>query len=141
MRVRVEGNSQTKAKPKGGDDYTVGYGKPPIEHRFNPGEGGRKKGSRNRLGEAFIEDLYQSWLTNGPAAIEAVLKTKPEAYLRTIASLLPRDLNLNVNNLDHLTDEQLLTRLRTLTEQVAPLLSNLDEAGGENGLEPEASRH
>jgi hypothetical protein len=55
--------------------------------------------------------------------------------------LLPRDLNLNVNNLDHLTDEQLLTRLRTLTKQVAPLLANLDEAGGENGLEPEASRH
>jgi hypothetical protein len=58
-----------------------------------------------------------------------------------VAGLLPRDLNLNVNNLDHLTDALLLTRLRSLTKQAAPLLATLDEAGGENDLEPEASRH
>jgi hypothetical protein len=50
-------------------------------------------------------------------------------------------LNLSVTNLDHLTDAQLVARLRSLTEKVAPLLANLDEAGGENDLEPEASRH
>jgi hypothetical protein len=35
-------------------------------------------------------------LESGPAAIEAVLKTKPEAYLKVVASLLPKDVNLNV---------------------------------------------
>src|SRR5262245_27830808 len=32
-------------------------------------------------------------------------------YVKVIAGLLPKDLNLNVNNLDNLTDEQLLERL------------------------------
>jgi hypothetical protein len=59
---------------------------------------------------------------------------KPEAYIKVIASLLPKDLNLNVTKLDDLTDEQLLERLRSLTKEAAPLLANLD-------VETEASRH
>ena len=75
-------------------------------------------------------------LAHGPAAIEAVLKTKPDAYLKVIASLLPKDLVLNVRPLDSLSDEQILQRLRSLSEQVAPLLGKLD---GEIG--PAAPRH
>jgi len=59
---------------------------------------------------------------------------KPEAYIKVIASLLPKNLNLNVTKLDDLTDEQLLERLRSLTKEAAPLLANLD-------VETEASRH
>ena len=73
-----------------------------------------------------MEDLYQSWLAHGPAAIEAVLKTKPDAYLKVIASLLPKDLVLNVRPLDELSDEQLLDRLRSLTKTAAPLLAKPD---------------
>jgi hypothetical protein len=65
-------------------------------------------------------------LKSGPAAIEAVLKTKPEAYLKVIASLLPKDINLSVRPLDELSDEQLLERLRSLTKRAAPLLAKLD---------------
>jgi hypothetical protein len=57
-----------------------------------------------------------------------------------VASLLPKDVNLNVNNLDSLTDEQLLARLRRLTEQAAPLLAKAAEHR-EDELEPKASRH
>jgi hypothetical protein len=98
---------------------------PPVEHQFKPGNPGRPKGSRNKLGEAFMDDLYQSWLAHGPAAIEAVLKTKPDAYLKVIASLLPKDLVLKVRPLDELSDEQLLERLRSLTKRAAPLLAKL----------------
>jgi hypothetical protein len=49
-----------------------------------------------------------------------------------VAGLFPRDLNLNVNNLDHLTDAQLLARLRSLTQQAAPILATLDDADGED---------
>jgi hypothetical protein len=42
-----------------------------------------------------------------------------------IASLLPKDLNLNVSKYDHLTDEQLIVRLRVLTKQAAPILGRL----------------
>jgi hypothetical protein len=57
-------------------------------------------------------------------------------YIKVVASLLPRDVNLNVRPLDDLSDEQLLERLRSLTKQAAPLLANLD---GDD--ETEASRH
>jgi hypothetical protein len=124
------------AKPKGRDVYTVGYGKPPREHMFKPGEGGRKRGSRNRLGEDFITALADDFAKHGAAAIERVRQEKPSDYIKVVASLLPRDVNLNVRPLDDLSDEQLLERLRSLTKQAAPLLANLD---GDD--ETEASRH
>jgi hypothetical protein len=56
-----------------------------------------------------------------------------------VASLLPKDVNLNVNNLDSLSDEQLLARLRLLTQQAAPLLAKAAE--GDDEIEPAASQH
>jgi hypothetical protein len=93
------------------------------------------------LGEAFIAALAEDFAKHGPAVIEKVRTDKPEAYLKIVASLLPRDLNLNVNKLDDLTDEQLLARLRQLTEQAAPLLANLDDTDGEGEGEVKAPRH
>jgi hypothetical protein len=42
-----------------------------------------------------------------------------------VASLLPKDVNVNVRPLDDLSDEQLLMRLRVLTKQAAPLWPEL----------------
>ena len=125
----------------GRTSHSPGPGNPPIEHRFKAGNPGRPKGSRNKLGEDFIQALAADFERHGAETIERVRVQSPVAYLKVIASLLPKDVNLNVNNLDSLTDEQLLARLRSLTKQAAPLLATLDEAGGENDLEPEASRH
>jgi len=88
------------------------------------------------LGEAFIAALAEDFEKHGVEVIERVRIEKPEAYIKVIASLLPKDLNLNVTKLDDLTDEQLLERLRSLTKEAAPLLAKLD---GDD--ETEASRH
>ncbi|HAH11511.1 MAG TPA: hypothetical protein DCL48_15565, partial [Alphaproteobacteria bacterium] len=32
-------------------------GTPPVEHQFKPGNPGRPKGARNKLGEAFLSDM------------------------------------------------------------------------------------
>jgi hypothetical protein len=53
------------------------------------------------------------------------LKTKSMVESE-VASLLPKDVNLNVNNVDSLTDEQLLARLAQLTEMAKPLLAKLE---------------
>jgi hypothetical protein len=114
--------------------------RPPISARglrryeTQPGNPGRPRGSRNKLGEAFIAALAEDFEKHGVEVIERVRIEKPEAYIKVIASLLPKDLNLNVTKLDDLTDEQLLERLRSLTKEAAPLLANLD-------VETEASRH
>ena len=104
---------------------STGYGRPPVEHQFKPGNPGRPKGSRNKFGEAFIQALADDFEKHGAEVIERVRIEKPEAYLKVIASLLPKDLNLNVSKCDHLTDEQLIVRLRVLTEQAAPLIGRL----------------
>ena len=49
----------------------------------------------------------------------------PLGYLRVIAHLLPRDVNLNIRPLDDLSDEQLLRRLQQVTELARPLLIDI----------------
>lgn len=62
----------------------------------NSGNGGRKPGSRNRLGEAFLEDLRDSWNAVGATALKRCADEDPAAYCRIVASLLPKDVNLNM---------------------------------------------
>ena len=84
--------------------------------------GGRPKGARNKLGEAFIEDLLHSWEAQGPAVIQRVIEEKPEQYLKVVASLMPKDLNVNLNQMDDMTDEQLIKRVRSLDAAIRPFL-------------------
>lgn len=107
----------------------TGPGRPPVEHQFKAGNPGRPKGSRNKLGEAFLEDMLADWEANGPAAIREVRETKPDAYLKVVASILPKDLNVNINQTDHMTDEQLVERIRSLDAAIRPFLE-IERAGG-----------
>jgi hypothetical protein len=76
----------------------------PIERdersgRFLPGNsgfGGRPKGARNKLGEAFVEDLRDAWETHGADALNRVARDDPATLLKVVASLMPKDLNLNI---------------------------------------------
>ena len=52
------------------------------------------------------------------AAIEATIKNHPAQFLKVIARVLPKDLNLHVNPYDSMTDEQLIARLRVLRDQM-----------------------
>jgi len=70
-----------KNRPKG--DYDVGYCKPPVAHRFKPGNQanprGRKRGSRNRkvvVREVLFEavTVREGGEIRQMAALEAVLK-------------------------------------------------------------------
>jgi hypothetical protein len=77
--------------------------------------GGRPVGARNKLGEAFIQALHDSFNEHGPETIEQVRTEKPDQYLKVIASLLPKDVNLNVNNEIEMTDDELRERIRQLS--------------------------
>lgn len=108
----------------------TGPGNPPVEHQFKPGNPGRPKGSRNKLGEAFLDDMYADWQENGIAVIQAVRTDKPDVYLKVVASILPKDVNLNVNTMDELTDEQLIERIRALDATIRPFLDT--QGAGDN---------
>ena len=60
--------------------------------------GGRPKGSRNRLGEKFIEDAYAEWKKSGPAALETMAKTDPGGFVRVIAGILPAKLDVTIEH-------------------------------------------
>ncbi|SLK03883.1 hypothetical protein [Novosphingobium mathurense] len=95
---------------------------PPVEHQFKPGNPGRPKGARNKLGEAFIQALHDSFEAHGPETIETVRTEKPDQYLKVIASLLPKEHTLNINDMDAMTDDELAERIRSLATAIAPFL-------------------
>jgi hypothetical protein len=67
---------------------------------FKPGQSGnpkgRPKGARNRLGTQFLEALEADFNKFGPQAIALVREKKPEAYIKVVADLLPKEANINV---------------------------------------------
>lgn len=109
----------------------TGKGVPPVEHQFKAGNPGRPKGARNRLGEAFIEDLLAAWESQGPTVITTVIEKRPQDFLKVVASLMPKDLNVNVNKIGEMTDEQLIERIRKLDATIQPFLA----AHGEDGVD------
>lgn len=80
---------------------------------------GRPKGARNKLGEAFLADMLADWEEHGPAVIAEVRADKPDQYLKVVASILPKELNVRVNDFDDLTDEQLARQLAAIASQLA----------------------
>jgi hypothetical protein len=98
-------------------------------HLWKPGTSGnpagRPRGSRNRLSEDFVAALYDDFQDHGSAAIAACRAEKPDVYVRVIAGLLPKDMTIKVQELDNLTDDQLLRKLAVLTEMARPLLAKL----------------
>lgn len=104
--------------------------------RFQPGNNGgpgRPKGARSKLGEAFLEALHNDFNEHGVSAIEEVRAKKPDAYLKVIASILPKELNVNVNDMDAMTDDELIERIRIIDAAVRPFLDAAGAAGDGEG--------
>jgi hypothetical protein len=57
---------------------------------------GRQPGSRNKLAEAFIADLVSAWNEHGTTALRRCAQEEPGTFLRIVASLMPRDVNLSI---------------------------------------------
>jgi hypothetical protein len=94
---------------------------------FLPGQGGRRLGSRNKPGHAFIADLYADWIEHGIDAIDKVRVNKPEAYLKVVASLLPKQLEIRENAFDGLSDDQLAALIAYVDDAVGA--AHEDESG------------
>ena len=94
---------------------------------FQKGNPGRPKGSRNKLGEAFISALHDDFVEHGPAVIETVRIEKPDQYLKVVASILPKELNIKTDAFDGISDEQ----LAAIVAAASAALGIADDSEGE----------
>ena len=78
---------------------------------FQPGQSGnskgRQKGSRNKLGEEFLTDMLTVWREVGEDCIRRTAAEHPEKLVSIMAGILPKELNVNTNPLEELSDDEL----------------------------------
>lgn len=95
---------------------------------FQAGNPGRPKGTRNKLGEACIQDLYTDWQEHGLAAIETVRKERPHEYLKVVASILPKE--VKIERMDDMSDDDITKRIRRLADELGVALGFVEGTGG-----------
>ena len=94
----------------------------------NSGSGGRPKGARAKLGEAFLAALAADFEEGGADAAERVRIEDPSTYMRVIASTLPKE--LNVSTVADLSDEQIDQRIQQLAVVLGLEVRRVDGDGG-----------
>jgi hypothetical protein len=93
----------------------------------NNGGPGRKPGSRNRLGEQFIQDLALVWEEHGVEALRRCALEEPAAFCRVISSLMPKDININ-SEIVHLVDPAAFSSRFRAARELLELLGNGNRA-------------
>jgi SepF-like predicted cell division protein (DUF552 family) len=69
--------------------------------------GGRVKGVRNKISQAFLEALSKDFDEHGEAAIKIMRVEKPTEYCKVIASILPKEFEITENKLVEMDDSEL----------------------------------
>lgn len=111
-------------------------------HLYKPGQSGnpngRPKGSRNRLGEAFLQALASDFDQHGVDAIEKVRTEKPHEYLKVVASLLPKQVEIKEGAFDGVGDEELAALIVAAREALG--VAEGGGAGAGDTDEPQQAR-
>ena len=67
-----------------------------VPYHWKPGQSGNPDGrqaGRQALETEFLRDLAESWKTGGIGALKRTMEKDPVAYVRVVASLMPRKLD------------------------------------------------
>ena len=89
--------------------------------QFKPGNSaspGRPKGARSRLQENFLAALADDFTENGVQAIQTMREEKPAEYIKVVASLMPKQLEIE-RPLEGLTDDDLAIGIHALQAYIA----------------------
>ena len=78
---------------------------------------GRPKNARNRLQSDFLRDLAEAWALEGAAALRIMVKEEPGLFVRTVASLMPREVSMELAGpLGELSDQELADMLEAVRQ-------------------------
>ena len=78
-----------------------------------------KTATLSHLGSKLADDLYSSFVEHGPAAIKKVRLERPADYLRIIASLMPKQVEIQTDPFDGVSDHELAAIVALAQSQVA----------------------
>lgn len=73
---------------------------------------GRPVGARSRLGQAFLEDLADTWRVHGITALRRAAVEDPAGFVRVVAGLLPRQAQVDVDVTHGIDGMAVLTSFR-----------------------------
>ena len=81
--------------------------------RFQTGSNGgpgRPQGSKNKLSEKFLAALLEDFEEHGASTIASVRDGDPAAYVRIVASLVPKDFEVAVRpvSIERMSDDELM---------------------------------
>jgi hypothetical protein len=110
-----------------------------AKHQWKKGQTGNPKGraigSRNALRDDFFRDLSESWIKYGKAALMSAAWTAPLEYVRIVASLMPRDLAVEVTNTTVHLGRMSTSELQTLIREYRGSSGNrLEASEDKNGV-------
>ena len=95
---------------------------PPEATRWKPGvsanPGGKPVSARNRLTARFLYDLAADFEEHGKAAIVKCREEKPDVYIKAIAALCPKEIEVT-RPLQELDATELLAAVRALEGYLA----------------------
>lgn len=103
----------------------------PNSGRFITGNsgGGRPKGSRSKLAEAFVADLCSQWEKSGATALARVAQSDPVQFVKVVASVIPTKLDATLS-LEFTAAASFIEAFRLARRHVAddddPLLLDLE---------------
>lgn len=109
---------------------------PNLSTRFKPGQsgnpGGMTVGARKKLGEAFLTALAADFEANGKEALEFLRRDKPEKYCELVASILPKEANVSVEQSGTVTHEHVA--VSEVSNRIAEVLRAGAESASEKSL-------
>jgi hypothetical protein len=110
---------------------------------WKPGQsgnpGGKPYGARNRLQGDFLNALAEHFAEHGKEAIERLCRENPAAYIKAIASLMPRQDDGGADGgLSGLSIEELRDYIEVVRTAL-PLLRAREAANSATSLPPETS--
>jgi hypothetical protein len=91
---------------------------------FKPGLSGNPAGNRHRtrhlLNQEFMQALLLNFRHQGKKAIEKVARNQPGVYLKILALLVPREMQIeHTNRIKQMTDEQIEQAIEAIETMLA----------------------
>jgi hypothetical protein len=105
--------------------------------------GGRLKGVRNKISQAFLEALSKDFDEHGETAIQIMRVDQPAAYCKMLASILPQEFEITETKLQSIPDAELDILLSYAKRRITDYLGGGEDAeadGREVELLPPVSK-